>query len=93
MQPFTPEELDQIFRPSLARTLKAQKEKKDAVAKDRRRSSFINTAKPRTHTERRRLAMSAEVDPDDLELKLKDKIESSKHLYDFKYIKTKFKSP
>ena len=42
--------------------------------------------KPRNFKERRRLAMEAEIDPDDLELKLKDKIESSKHLYDFKYI-------
>jgi len=48
--------------------------------------------KPRTHKERRRHALSTEIDPEDLESKLKDKIESSKHLYDFKYIKTKFKS-
>ena len=49
--------------------------------------------KPRNFKERRRLAMSAEIDPDDLEVKLKDKIESSKHLYDFKYIQKKFKTP
>ncbi len=28
-----------------------------------------------------------------IEQKLKDKIEAEKHLYDFKYIKRKFKSP
>jgi len=34
-----------------------------------------------------------QIDPSLIEKKLKDKIESEKHLYDFKYIKRKFKSP
>ena len=46
--------------------------KKDEESSKLRRSSFINTVKPRNFKERRRLAMSAEIDPDDLEVKLKE---------------------
>ena len=53
---------------------------------------MINTVKPRNREEQRRYALNNELDPQDLEDKLKSKISEQKHLYDFKYIKTKFKS-
>ena len=66
---------------------------KDKTADEHRRKSFINTAPPRTGVERRRHALNNELDPEDLEEKLKSKIHEQKHLYDFKYIKKKFKTP
>jgi len=77
----------------MAKTLKAAKEVKDAAKDAQRRKTFINTDKPSDFQARKRKEMAAMMQPQDIERKLKTKIEEERHLYDFKYIQRKFKTP
>ena len=58
----------------MAKKLQAKKEKKDLSAKEHRRRAFINTAMPKTASERKKIALAGELEPEDLDRKLRDKI-------------------
>ena len=66
--------------------MKAAKDDKDIAKETQRRKTFINTDKPSDFLTRKRKELAAIVQPRDIEKKLKEKIESERHLYDFKYI-------